>query len=38
MKIPSIPHWLPSALVAAFILVGGIVLLSGCTAGTWSAM
>ena len=38
MKIPNIPHWLPTALVAAFIFSGAMLLLSGCSAGTWSAM
>ena len=27
--MPTIPHWLPSAIVLAFIAIGGVMLLGG---------
>lgn len=29
MRLPNLPHWLPGAIVAAFVLGGGALLLMG---------
>lgn len=35
MKLPDLPHSLPTWLVFTFIVVGGILLLTACTNTTW---
>lgn len=29
MNVPNLPHWLPAAIVLAFIVIGGVLILGG---------
>lgn len=37
-NVPNIPHWLPGVLVAAFIIGGAVLLLSGCASSSWGTL